>query len=324
MASPPMASDGSTLAALVTGANTGVGFETARLVAARGEVSFVGLCCRTESKAAAALERLRALEECAGVEFGFFPLDLGSLASAKECADRFLATGMALKALVCNAGTASPRGSVGNGGLSPDGVEWMFQTNYLGHALLASLLLPALRRGAPSRVVNVASVMHRLASTDFAVAAATPRFPKAYKTSKLAQILHALEFNRRHREADGVTAVAVSPGAVDSDIWRYERGFLGSVMPYVRAAVFLTPEQGAATSVFAASQELYPEPRSDAVPYLAPYWTPSFLPLPFAFVGPFAGARETETASCANDPALAAELWSVSEALLGQRGYTLE
>lgn len=301
--------------ALVTGANTGVGFETALQLAGGGRFDAVVIACRSAEKAADAADLIRVR----GVrcEVACLPLDLSSLASAKECARAFVERYPGgLDALVLNAGVN--RAGTESGLTDADVLEFVFQVNFLGHALLARELVPSLRKRG-GVVVSVSSVMHRAGELDFAAAAVTPHFRTSYRTSKLAQVLWTGEFNRRHR-ADGLLAVAVSPGAVNSEIWRHEGACARRVMPLLRSLVFLTPAQGARTSVMAAARE-YTPPAGDDTPYLAPYWVPDALPLPFAALGPWFRPGPCRPAARALGAADGAALWELTEHLLRERGF---
>jgi retinol dehydrogenase-12 len=135
---------------LITGANTGIGKATASALAARGDRLY--LACRSEARTAP------VIEEIAGAtgndDLHFLSLDLGTLASVRECAAAFLAEDVPLHVLINNAGVA------GQQGLTADGFELAFGTNHVGHFLLTNLLLDRLKASAPSRIVNVSSVGH--------------------------------------------------------------------------------------------------------------------------------------------------------------------
>lgn len=199
---------------LITGANTGIGEETAKALAAAG--AHVLLACRTEAKAAPVREAIQA----AGGQATFLPLDLASLASVRECARRFEALDLPLHTLINNAGLVTP-------GQTRDGFELIFGVNHLGHFLLTQLLLPALKAEAtpaqPARVVHVASVAHTEATRIDWEALRRPTdsmtgMPE-YRVSKLANILFSDELARRLGDAP-VRSYALHPGVVASDIWR--------------------------------------------------------------------------------------------------------
>ncbi len=227
---------------LITGANTGIGRETARALAARGARLY--LACRSE------LAGRRTIEEIAGQtgnpNLELLSLDLGDLGSVRRCAEAFLATGEPLHVLINNAGVAGSRG------MTASGFERMFGTNHVGPFLLTGLLLERLRSSAPARIVNVASVAHHNASgIDWdAVRRPTRSFTgmREYSVSKLANVLHAQELGRR-LEGSGVTTYSLHPGVIASDIWRRVPW---PVRPLMKRRMD-TPERGARTSVYCAT-----------------------------------------------------------------------
>lgn len=220
---------------LVTGVSSGVGVETARVLAAHG-ATVVGTA-RDLGKASAATEQVRsgALDLVA--------LDLASLASVRACADRLVAAGRRFDLVVANAGVMAVPFA-----LTADGFETHLATNYLGHFVLVNRLSPLL--GEQSRVVVVASAGHRGAD----VSLDDPNFERtaydplvAYRRSKTADILFALEFDRRHRSA-GVRATAVHPGAVLTET---TRELIAARPAAASAFTWKTVAQGAATSIWA-------------------------------------------------------------------------
>ncbi len=197
---------------LITGANSGIGRVTALELGKRGAKLY--LAGRTEERMRPVLDELRAAGAPDAV---FLPLDLGDLASVRECAKRFLATGDPLHVLIANAGLAGQRGQ------TKDGFERAFGVNHLGHFLLVELLLDRLKESAPSRIVIVASRAHkRVKRLDFDALTHPTRtfsgFPE-YGVSKLCNILHAKELARR-LEGTGVTTYALHPGVIASNVWR--------------------------------------------------------------------------------------------------------
>lgn len=227
---------------LVTGANTGIGRETARALAARGARVYVA--GRSEEKTRAAMEEIAA--ETGSRVLEFVALDLGDLDSVRACADAFLATGQPLHGLVNNAGLAGQRGA------TRSGFELHFGTNHVGPFLLTGLLLDRLRESAPARIVTLSSEGHyRAKGIDFdAVRSPTKTRTGFYEycVSKLANVLHAQELARR-LDGSGVTTYALHPGAVASDIWRRVPW---PVRPLIKRRM-LSPQQGAATSLYCAT-----------------------------------------------------------------------
>jgi NAD(P)-dependent dehydrogenase (short-subunit alcohol dehydrogenase family) len=237
---------------LVTGVSAGLGVETARALAARG-AHVVGTA-RDLAKAKRATSGIAAEAKNGGLEL--VELDLASLASVRACADALLAKGQPFDAIIANAGVM--RTPLGH---TADGFETQFGTNHLGHFVfvnrIASLIAP------DGRLVNVASSGHRYADVDLD----DPNFERtsydpmiAYGRSKTANILFAVEFDRRHK-AHGVRATAVHPGGIKTELDRHMApGELENLVAQINAQLasdgqppfqFKTIPQGAATSVWA-------------------------------------------------------------------------
>jgi len=227
---------------LITGANTGIGRETARALAARG--ARLHLACRSQDAGRRTIDEISA--QTGNRELELLALDLGDLESVRRCADAFLSTGEPLHVLINNAGLA------GAHGMTASGFEIAFGTNHVGPFLLTSRLLDRLQSSAPARIVNVASVAHYNApGIDWeAVRKRTRSFTgmREYSTSKLANVLHAQELARRVDGAD-VTTYALHPGTIASDIWRRVPW---PVRPLMTRRM-QSPEQGARTSLYCAT-----------------------------------------------------------------------
>jgi dehydrogenase/reductase SDR family protein 13 len=227
---------------LVTGANVGIGRETARALAARG--AHVHLAARSEGKTRVAIDEIAAQTGSAALDF--LPLDLADLDSVRAAAAAFLATGSPLHGLINNAGLAGQRG------MTKSGFELHFGTNYVGPFLLTGLLIERLRESAPARIVNVSSEAHyRARGIDFDVVRSPTKTVTGfaeYGVSKLANVLHAQHLARR-LDGSGVTTYALHPGVVASDIWRRVPWPVRSLMKLR----MLSPEQGAATSLYCAT-----------------------------------------------------------------------
>ena len=180
------------------------------------------LACRSQALCNEGLEALRASAGAeAAARASTLVVDLGSVASCTAAGERFVARGAALNVLVNNAGVMATQGT------TRDGLEVQMGTNHVGHAALTRALMPALRAGAPARVVNVSSVGHWIFTPpggilldDFrgegAKAVVNPW--SRYASSKLANVLHAFEINRRFGGAanNGVVGVALHPGNIIS------------------------------------------------------------------------------------------------------------
>ena len=225
---------------LVTGVSSGVGAETARVLAAHG-AHVIG-AARDLNKAQRATERVRAQAASSG-KLDLVELDLASLSSVRSCADELLKAGEHLDVVVANAGVmASPKGT------TADGFETQLGTNYLGHFVLVNRIAGLFPPGG--RLVMVASAGHRGADVDLD----DPSFEKtpydplvAYRRSKTATILFAVQFDRRHAAA-GVRATAVHPGAVLTET---TRKMIEAQPAAASAFEWKTVARGAATPVWA-------------------------------------------------------------------------
>jgi retinol dehydrogenase-12 len=306
--------------AIVTGANTGIGRETAAALARAG--AHVVMACRSAARgadAAAAIRTELGRDGGGGGGVTVMPLDLTSFASVASFTAAVQAAGFAARGvhiLVANAGVNS------FGALDPpvteDGIEALWQSNFLGHYLLVQLLTPLLRRGAaasgaPSRVVLLSSVMHRSATVG---GSAPPDFgpffsrrtPLTYSASKLAMNLLALRLNATAYADGAVIAVCANPGGVMSDIWR---GAPRWWFPLLRL-VLLSTWEGARASVHAAAAE-----GVRAGDYFVPYAGVDVMPTPFEYLGPFAGVRAARAAAAAYDGRAAEALWALAARACG-------
>lgn len=267
--------------ALVTGANSGIGRVTAVELALQGWHVF--LACRDAGKTD---EVLREIAERSGgmARAEFIALDLGDLASVRQCAQAFIARDLPLHLLVNNAGLA------GRKGFTPSGFELAFGVCHVGHFLLTQLLLDRLKQAAPSRVVVVASRAHRHArGIDFDAVRQPSRSAGGlmdYSVAKLANILFAAELGRR-LAGTGVTTYALHPGVVATGIWRV----LPRPLDALVKLFMIDSEEGAKTTLYCAT--------SDAVAQQTGlYYVKSAV------------ARPTPVAQ---DAALAQALWTASE-----------
>ncbi|MFI5302693.1 MAG: oxidoreductase, partial [Polyangiales bacterium] len=192
---------------IVTGANSGIGFHTARVLAERG--AHVVLACRDPKRAADAVARIHGKSPEASVEAA--SLDLSSLASVRSFAREFLARGVPLDLLINNAGVMAPPERQ----TTRDGFELQIGTNHLGHFLLTSLLFPAIARAPGARVVNVASLAHKSGRIRFDDLQSERSYGgfTAYAQSKLANLLFTLELQKRASAAGlDFLAVTAHPG----------------------------------------------------------------------------------------------------------------
>eukprot|EP00644_Phytophthora_capsici_P003292 jgi/Phyca11/541795/estExt2_Genewise1Plus.C_PHYCAscaffold_70711 len=234
--------------AVVTGANSGLGYETALQLALKG--AHVVLACRDEAKG---LEAAARLNERLGTEVGRGSVQFLQL-------DDFVKTHKRLDLLINNAGIMG-----GEWGLSADGYERQFATNHLGHFALTAQLFPLLKTSKPSRIVNVSSIMHRSAPTwneDEIVTTKeeTYRQMDNYGVTKLCNVLFTKELARRIESAgiDGVTATACHPGVTASNLATASTSNSGSwLWWFVYKATDLAPRQscpmGALPTLYAAT-----------------------------------------------------------------------
>src|SRR5580693_3306513 len=199
---------------LVTGVSAGIGVETARSLAAHG-AHVVG-AARDLKKAKAATEQVRKDAATNDGAFELIELDLANLTSVRACADRLLAKGEFLDVVIANAGVmATPFGH------TADGFETQFGTNHLGHFVFVNRIAPLLRAGG--RLINLSSSGHRFSNVNLADPGfeSTPYDPfVAYGRSKTANILFAVEFDKRHRSR-GIRAAALHPGIIKTELSRH-------------------------------------------------------------------------------------------------------
>ena len=228
--------------ALITGGNVGIGRVTAIELAKAGyQVVIAG---RSRSRTQPVLDHIRSLSM--GPEALFLPLDLASLSSVRDCAERFKSMNCPLHLLINNAGVAGLRG------LTVDGFEMTFGINHLGHFLLTQLLLPELLASGPSRVVTVSSRAHKRTSGIVWDALKKPTRSwtgiEEYAVSKLANLLFSAELARR-TEGSGLSCYSLHPGVVDTEIWRALPDW---ARPLLRWRGLLTAEEGAQTTLHCA------------------------------------------------------------------------
>ena len=240
---------------LVTGVSAGIGVETVRALVSHG-ADVVG-AARDLEKAHSATAIVRDAAVVSGGSLELIELDLASLASVRACADALVADGRPFDVVIANAGVmACPQGK------TADGFETQFGTNHLGHFVLVNRIAALIKSGG--RLVNLSSAGHRYADVELE----DPNFEHtpyaefiAYGRSKTANILFAVEFDRRHKER-GVRATAVHPGAIKTELSRHmtkevteqliksinENQSSAGAIPFVYKSI----PQGAATSVWAA------------------------------------------------------------------------
>ncbi|PLK25573.1 oxidoreductase [Novosphingobium sp. TH158] len=279
---------------IVTGSNTGIGFEAARALAAKG--ARVLLACRSRDKAEAAMARIGAVVP--GADLAFLPLDQSDLASVRKAAD-LAAREARLDVLLNNAGVMMPPLS-----LSAQGLELQFATNHLGTFALTGLLLPKLAETAGSRVVITASLAHKRGRIDFGNLDAGKGYGRGrfYAQSKLANILHMFELDRRLRAAGSpVTAVGCHPGVAASELVRHIP--MGNAIGGWLLSKFLNSSAKGAWPALQAA--------TDPAVQGGSYWGPQ---LRSEMAGPSGPASRSAGAT---DAAVARQLWDRSIELSG-------
>lgn len=271
---------------LVTGATSGIGEQTALGLARRGaRVLIVG---RDRQRGERARSEL-ALQS-GNPEIELLLADLASLAEVRRLADEVARRAHELHVLVNNAGVVNLSRTT-----TPDGFETTFAVNHLAYFLLTQQLLPLLERSAPARVVNVASDAHKFGPLDLDDLQSERRYRsmRVYGASKTANLLFTFELARR-LEGRAVSVNALHPGAVGTRLG-HNNGWLGRVATGLLKPFFLTPEQGAETSLYLATA---PELEGVSGRY-------------------FVKKREREPARHARDPVAAQRLWKESERMVG-------
>ena len=282
---------------IVTGANVGLGFETARALAGKG--MHVVLACRNLAKADKA--RAAILAEYPQAQLETRALDLASLASVRAFAKSFIASNQKLDLLINNAGIMMPPHS-----LSEDGFESQLAANYLGHFALTGLLLPLLLATPSSRVVSLSSMAHKWGDIQFDDLHFKQGYDRrrAYGQSKLACLMFAYELQRRLSRAGSQTlSVAAHPGVSATNLFQHLPRALLLFKPLMNLA--LQPAKaGAWPTLYAALGE-------DIVG--GDYCGPQSM-------GQMRGAPgKVGSNRASRDEVAAARLWEVSEKLTGVR-----
>ncbi|KAG8374312.1 hypothetical protein BUALT_Bualt11G0118600 [Buddleja alternifolia] len=283
--------DATNLTVIITGGASGIGLETARVLALRN--AHVIIAARNIEAANEAKQLILKDNENARVDV--LKLDLSSLKSVKEFADNFIALNLPLNILINNAGIMFCPFQ-----LSEDGIEMQFATNHLGHFYLTNLLLDKMKETAKStgvegRIVNLSSVAH-LHTYDEGIVFENINEKisydekKAYGQSKLANLLHANELSR-HLQAEGVniTVNSVHPGLIMTNLFKYS-GVQMRILKLVTCILWKNVPQGAATTCYVA---LHPSLKGVSGKY-------------------FVDCNGYESSKFARDEALAKRLWDFS------------
>ncbi|MBN3305981.1 RDH13 dehydrogenase, partial [Amia calva] len=277
---------------VITGANTGIGKETARELARRGGRIIMG--CRDMMKCEEAAKEIRG--DTLNRNVYARQIDLASLKSIREFAEKIIQEEERVDILINNAGVMRcPQWK------TEDGYEMQFGVNHLGHFLLTNLLLEKLKKFAPSRIINLSSLAHVVGDIDFDDLHWEKKkydTKRAYCQSKLANVLFTKELATR-LQGTGVTANALHPGVVATDLGRHsgmhQSQFSSTVLGPLFYLLVKTPTQGAQPSVFLAVAE-------ELAGVTGKY---------------FDVLKEKEPAPQAQDAEAAHQLWQVSARLVG-------
>jgi WW domain-containing oxidoreductase len=223
--------------AVVTGGNQGIGYSTAKGLAAMGSHVIIG--CRSEERATQAIEKMKQEIAAADPDRGtinveFLPLDLSSLESSKQFAQSLIDKGISINILILNAGMANaPFAKTG------DGFEQIFQVNYLSHFLLTLQLLPVLKASAPdTRIISLSSAAYPRGvfnSNDVEGTASYSAF-QSYCNTKLFSVMMMFSLQKR-LAGSGVSVFSVDPGFVETTMSHnfVSNGFLKAVMNMMHA-----------------------------------------------------------------------------------------
>jgi len=282
--------------ALVTGANSGLGFEASKALASAG--ARVLMACRSATKAGEAIASIRAAQPSARVEH--LPLDLASLASVRAAAERVCAEHGQLDLLINNAGLmAIPYA------LTEDGFEMQLGVNHFGHFALTGLLLERLLAAPAARVVTVTSLAHRIGRIRFDDIDSAQRYRKweAYGQSKLANALFAIELHRRLLAARApLSSIACHPGYASTNLQAVGpqlegSAFMAGAMKISNALFAQSAARGAECLLSAAtSRELR---GGECIGPGGPFQT-------------FGAPREVSVRKLAHNPRIATRLWTLS------------
>lgn len=288
------------ITAIITGGTSGIGAETARVLAKRG--ARVILPARSMKNAEET--RGRIVTECPEAEIIVMALDLSSLNSVTNFVTRFHSIGFPLNLLINNAGKFAEEHAI-----SEDGVEMTFATNYLGHFVLTKMLMKkmvetAKETGIEGRIVNVSSAIHGWFTGDvISYLAHICRnkseydATRAYALSKLANVFHTNELARRLKEMDAnVTVNCVHPGVVRTRLTREREGFLTDLVFFLASKLLKTIPQAAATTCYVATH-------------------PRLVNVSGKY---FADCNETSTSKLGSNITEASRLWAVSELMISK------
>jgi NAD(P)-dependent dehydrogenase (short-subunit alcohol dehydrogenase family) len=277
--------------AIVTGASSGIGTETARVLALAG--ASVTLAVRSPKAGEEVAAQLRASLPPSAGTISVEAIELGDLVSVRAFAKRWLESSRPLHLLINNAGImAVPKGT------TAQGFELQVGTNHIGHFALTTALLPVLERSSPARIVTLSSALHTRGHGQRLLAALEKKETQyspfgAYGDSKLANVLFVKALAKRL--PPGVEAFSIHPGVINTNLSR-SMGFQGALFRVLGGLFMKSIPQGAATTVFAATS---PTLAGQSGAYLA-------------------DCAVTPASSEGQDAALAEQVWTLTERAVGE------
>lgn len=280
--------------AIVTGGNSGIGYNTALELARKGAT--VVIATRDKARGEAAANRIRSVHAAAKVETGV--LDLSDLSSVKAFSKRFLAGHPVLDILVNNAGVMSlPKREI-----TRDGFEMQVGINHLGHFALTARMLPALMASKGARVVTVSSMAAKSpVNIDDYMSEIEYKPITAYGKSKISNLLFANELSRRLQKT-GIMSIAVHPSVSATNLFKTDAVPMGGLLKILIKAFALSPERGAMPTLYAATS---PEAQTGA------FYAPAL------FKGKGRRVRTEKPFGISEDRVAAGELWNKSERMTG-------
>lgn len=282
--------------AIITGGNSGIGYETAKGLLAKGAT--VILAVRNHKKGEIA--RAALLDSYASGQIEILPLDLADLQSIRSFAEEFRNSYDHLDILINNAGIMAPPYAK-----TKDGFEMQFGSNHLGHFALTGLLLPLLANTRDSRIVTVSSRAHSRGSINFDNLDGSNGYQakKFYNQSKLANLYFALELDKRLKEHGSQTiSIACHPGVSATNIVKLGHYEIPIAFKRIANLFLQPPDMGALATIYAATEQ-----RLTGGEYIGP--VTQFQRRGYPALGtPHANAADQE---------ISRRLWSVSETLTG-------